>query len=222
MNAYNAEQPKQPEPPKPAFVHADGVSVNPKAVTLAINQYMYITPTVNPANANDKSVVWYSSNPKVCPVRTDGKIMGTTPGTAIITCWTMDGGKTATTKITVANVYAGQVAPSPAQAAPAAQKAQSTHSAQICYDTVCQILAAPQKGTILITADRPMAYDANVAAAMKMRPDVTVVAGFPFQGHYFHMALPAGYDLNPVLDKTGYVDWLVLCGLKNVTVAMLK
>jgi hypothetical protein len=68
-----------------------------------------------------------------------------------------------------------------------------------------------------------MAYDVNVAAALNMRPDVTLAATFPYQGHQCRMTLPKGYPLAAHCDKTGYVEWLQLCALNNgVVVQMLN
>ena len=190
-----------------------GISVNPTAVTLAINQYMYITPTVYPSNAANKSVTWTSSNPAAATVSSDGKVMGKAPGQTVITCRTNDGGKTATTVVTVGTAVAGSGAA--AQTAPVV--ANNTRSPQLCYQVVQQILGATPNATVTITTPQVMAYDVNVAAAMNMRPDVTLVCAFPFQGHNFTLTLPKGYGtkLNSHCDKQGYVEWLQLCALKD-------
>ena len=60
----------------------------------------------------------------------------------------------------------------------------------------------------------PMSFDLNVVNALKMRPDVSILATFPYQGHMVSMAVPAGFDLTPYLDN-GYADWAVLMTKKT-------
>ncbi len=194
------------------------VWVNPTTVTLAINQYMYITPSVYPANAADTSVIWKSANPGICTVTETGKITGVAPGTAVITCTTRDGGKTATTTVNVQNAVAGQKGTTTNPVV-----GNTSRSPEMCFTVTNAILVAAKGGKVDCPAVQPMAFDANVALAMKMRPDVTVTASFPFQGHNFVLTLPAGYDLSKHLDAQGYAEWLALCALKDgVVVTMVN
>ncbi len=196
----------------------ENVWVNPTTVTLAINQYMYITPSVYPANAADTSVTWASNNPGICTVSDNGKITGVAPGTAVITCRTRDGGKTATTTVNVQNVVAGQKGTTTNPVV-----GNTSRSSEMCFKVTNAILTAAPGSTVTCPAVQPMAFDTNVALAMKMRPDVTVAATFPFQGHNFVLTLPAGYDLSKHLDVQGYAEWLFLCALKDgVTVTMVN
>ena len=57
--------------------------------------------TVSPSNATNKSVTWLSSNPEVATVL-NGVVTPLTAGTTTITVTTVDGGKTATSLVTVA------------------------------------------------------------------------------------------------------------------------
>lgn len=200
-------------------VHVSSVSVNPTAVTLAINQYMYVTPTVHPSDAANTQVGWSSSNPQICSVSTNGKIQGRAPGVAVITCRSLDGNKIATTTVTVANVVAPGAAPAPV----APITATTTRDPMLSYNTTLKILQAAPNATVTISTVSPMSYDTNVAAALQMRPDVTLAATFPFQGHTFLMTLPAKYPLASHLDRNGYIDWLMLCALKDgVVVTIVK
>ena len=194
------------------------VWVNPSSVTLTQGQYTYITAEVSPANAVDRSVSWYSSNPGVAVVASNGQVTGVAPGSAVITCVTNSGGKQAQVYV---NVVAGAApAPAPAAPVPASQNAgtvavSDTHNAVFLFNTTQAILVAGQRATVTIPASQPMAYDTNVAAALRMRPDVTLVAVFPFQGHNFSLKLPAGYNLAGHLEANGYCEWLTLCQLKD-------
>ena len=192
------------------------VSVNPASVTLAINQYMYITSSVWPANAN-QSVSWASSNPAVVTVTRDGKITGMAPGTAVITCTSsVDSGKSAKTTVTVGTAVAGAPASSAAPAATTVPvMANISRDPMFCFDITNKILTSAPGAIVYANALQPMSYDANVAAALQMRPDITLIATFPFQGHNFRLTLPPAYNLAAQLDKTGYVEWLQLCTLTN-------
>lgn len=205
-------------------IAVQSVWVTPTTATLAINQYFYITPNIQPANAQNKSVTYVSSNPAVAVVAPDGKVTGVGPGQAVVNCITNDGHKVDATTVTVGTAVAPG-APAPAvPAAPVAPViATETRSPLLCYQTVQTILGATPNATVDVPALQPMAYDVNVAAALNMRPDVTLAATFPYQGHQFRMTLPKGYPLAAQCDKTGYVEWLQLCALNNgVVVQMLN
>ena len=206
-------------------IAVQSVWVTPTTATLAINQYFYITPNIQPANAQNKSVTYVSSNPAVAVVAPDGKVTGVGPGQAVINCITNDGHKVDATTVTVGTAVAPAVPAPAAPAAPAAGPivATETRSPLLCYQTVQAILGATPNATVVVPALQPMAYDVNVAAALNMRPDVTLAATFPYQGHQFRMTLPKGYPLAAQCDKTGYVEWLQLCALNNgVQVIMLN
>lgn len=191
------------------------VWVNPTSVTMAVGQYQYITANVGPADAANKGVGWSSSNNAVATVSDGGKVTAVAPGNAVITCRTFDGGKTAQTAIVVTGAPASSVGVVPVTSF-------NTRDPMLNYTVTKQILEAAPGATVAVPSTQPMSYDANVAAAMKMRPDVAVVASFPFQDHTFTMALPAGYDLAAQLDKTGYAEWLYLCTLKNGVVVTMQ
>ena len=77
-----------------------GVAISPTAVTLGVGYVIMPNVTVFPSDATDKSVTWTSSNPAIAGA--DGVyIFGVSPGTAIVTATTTDGGFTATCEVTV-------------------------------------------------------------------------------------------------------------------------
>ena len=66
--------------------------------------------TVSPANATNKNVIWESSNPEIATVdEATGLVTGIALGTATIIATSVDGGKTATTRVevveTLSNYY---------------------------------------------------------------------------------------------------------------------
>jgi PKD repeat protein len=82
-------------------VNVTAVSLAPATATLALNQTQQMTPAITPANATNKRVSWSSSNAAVASVSAAGVVTGVSAGTATITVTTQDGGKTATSEITV-------------------------------------------------------------------------------------------------------------------------
>ena len=81
-------------------VHVEGVSL-PESLTVEVGENETLKATVTPANADDKSVSWESSNDNIASVDQTGKVTGVANGTATITATSTDGGKTATCAVTV-------------------------------------------------------------------------------------------------------------------------
>lgn len=77
-----------------------GVKLDKTAVSVAVGKSVQLTGSITPAAAN-QNVTWSSSDSAVAKVDADGKVTGVKAGTAIITVKTVDGGKTATCKVTV-------------------------------------------------------------------------------------------------------------------------
>ena len=81
--------------------HTTGVVLDKESLTLPIYHIEQITKTIYPSDAAIKNVKWSSSNRTVASVDAAGKVIGITPGTAVITVTTADGGFTATCVVTV-------------------------------------------------------------------------------------------------------------------------
>jgi uncharacterized protein YjdB len=77
-----------------------GVSLNVAAANLEIGNTLQLTATVVPANANNKNVVWSSSDVTVAAVA-DGRVTGLKAGTAVITAVTEAGSHSASALVTV-------------------------------------------------------------------------------------------------------------------------
>ncbi len=67
------------------------ISLNKQAMTLNLGEEYTLTATIFPDNADDKTVIWSSSNPEVATVDSQGKVTALTTGTAAITATTTDG-----------------------------------------------------------------------------------------------------------------------------------
>lgn len=80
------------------LVDVVSVSIDKTSIQLKVGETVTLSATVNPSNANDKTVTWYSSDASIATVE-DGKIIALKLGTATITA--KAGDKTATCSITV-------------------------------------------------------------------------------------------------------------------------
>lgn len=86
-----------------SYVFPSSVTVTPASATIYNGSTIQLTATVLPANANNKSVTWHSSNASVATVSSEGLVTGIASGTAVITATTVDAGKSASATITVQN-----------------------------------------------------------------------------------------------------------------------
>jgi hypothetical protein len=83
-----------------------GISIEPATLTLSLGATQMLLATVTPADADDNTVTWSSSNPLVASVSAAGEVSALTLGMASITATA--GSKTASCAVTVKNpdVYA--------------------------------------------------------------------------------------------------------------------
>ena len=82
-------------------VAVTGVTLNKTALSIEAGQTEQLTASVLPANADDPSVTWSSSNTTVASVDGNGLVTANAAGSATITVTTKDGNKTATCTVTV-------------------------------------------------------------------------------------------------------------------------
>lgn len=77
----------------PSIIPVSGVSLDPKTLVLTEGGETYVlTAAVEPANATNKKVLWYTSNQKVATVSASGLIISVGAGNAIIRVTTEEGG----------------------------------------------------------------------------------------------------------------------------------
>ena len=81
---------------------ATNITLTPESAILTKKgETVQLIATVTPENTLDKKVIWSSSDSSVATVDANGLVTAVSNGTVIITATTEEGGKTATTKITV-------------------------------------------------------------------------------------------------------------------------
>lgn len=82
-------------------IRTTGVKLNKTSASITAGTYYQLKATVYPENATIKKLVWTTSNSSVAKVSASGKVFGLKAGTAVITCKTVEGGKTASFKVKV-------------------------------------------------------------------------------------------------------------------------
>jgi len=93
-----------------ANILVTGVGLNKNVIAVNIGSNETLSAVVAPANATDKYVYWYSSNTAVATVDSNGKVVGVSAGTAVITVTTLDGNKTVTCTVTVTEIVPPRLA----------------------------------------------------------------------------------------------------------------
>ncbi len=83
------------------MVHVGGVSVSLTTAVLFEGETLTLNATVSPANADNPSVVWSTSDESIASVDADGQVTAISQGTAMITVTSNDGGFTDATLISV-------------------------------------------------------------------------------------------------------------------------
>lgn len=83
------------------FIHVETVNLNKTVAALKLGDSLSLTATVAPENAHNKSITWSSSDPAVATVA-NGVVTPVTPGTAVITVTSADGGIKASCTVIVA------------------------------------------------------------------------------------------------------------------------
>lgn len=83
------------------YVRPTGISLNKTSTNINIGDSETLYATVTPANAANKNVTWSSSDESIATVNSSGTVTGVARGTVTITATTVDGGLTATCRVTV-------------------------------------------------------------------------------------------------------------------------
>lgn len=87
--------------PKPATIHVTGINITPSTLTTYKDVRQQLTVNVVPNNATNQTLSWSSSNNSVAIVAPGGIVIGSLPGTTVITATSQDGGFTSTCTVTV-------------------------------------------------------------------------------------------------------------------------
>ena len=80
---------------------AGGVRIEEKELTMSVGETKEVVATVIPETAENKSLIWESSNPEVATIDENGVVTAIANGKTTMTCKTVVGGYTATCTVTV-------------------------------------------------------------------------------------------------------------------------
>ncbi len=84
------------------YIDVAGVTLDQEAITLNTKPESYtLAAAVSPADAMNKNIRWQSSNPNIATVDGNGTVTAISPGNAVITVTTVDGGYTDSCNVTV-------------------------------------------------------------------------------------------------------------------------
>ena len=97
-----------------AQVPVSGVSVMPFSVQMEVGDTRYLTATVKPDNAADKTIRWETSDASVVSVN-NGVITALSPGNAVVRAVAVVGGKSGTCDVTVIESQTPPEPPGPAE-----------------------------------------------------------------------------------------------------------
>ncbi|WP_455621500.1 Ig-like domain-containing protein [Parabacteroides sp.] len=87
--------------PEPAPIPVEEITLNLTSATLERGESLRLIATVSPADADDTSVRWSTSDPAIADVDQTGLVLALSAGNATITATTNDGGKSASCEVTV-------------------------------------------------------------------------------------------------------------------------
>lgn len=123
-----------------------GIILDQREIELQVGSTFRLEATVEPFNAEDKSVIWRSSDTRVATVDTGGLVTVVGPGTAVITVQTADGNYTATCVI---NGPAGEAQGEPAESPQEAEEEQLAEENTPVHETITDDEAAETPGSRL-------------------------------------------------------------------------
>lgn len=83
------------------FIGVTGISINPDTVDLELESSLFIDATVQPSDASDKSLIWFTEDETIVTVDDNGQVVGIALGTTVVTATTIDGEFVAQVTITV-------------------------------------------------------------------------------------------------------------------------
>lgn len=172
-------------------VAVSGVALNKKVATINVGKTVTVKATVTPANADNKTLVWTSSNTKIATV-SNGVVKGVKAGRVIITAKTTDGSNiSATCTVTVkqpvtrislskkATMYTGKKLTLKAKVSPAnasnkalTWKSSNTKIAKVASNGV---VTGVKAGTVKITATAKDGSRKSATCTVTVRQSVSKI-----------------------------------------------
>ena len=82
---------------------------------------------------------------------------------------------------------------------------------------IANVADAPANGAFNIQTDRVSCFDKKMIQAFASRPDIDINVVFTYGGKKLKVTIPAGYDVNKLLDENGYCGFLRLMSILGST-----
>lgn len=82
---------------------------------------------------------------------------------------------------------------------------------------ISNVANVPANGAFNIITDQVACLDAGMISALSTRPDIDINIVFNYGGKQMKVTIPAGYDLNSLLDEFGYCGFLRLMSILGAT-----
>ena len=82
---------------------------------------------------------------------------------------------------------------------------------------IANVADAPQNGAFNIQTDRVSCFDKKMIQAFASRPDIDINVVFTYGGKKLKVTIPAGYEVNKLLDDNGYCGFLRLMSILGYT-----
>ncbi len=202
IKALEAEAKYRAEKEKEKEKRVTGIAVSSTDVVLTPGQTYQIIAYVKPDNARNKRAYFSSTNPSVASIDQSGVIRGNDVGSCVVTATSEEGGYSVCTTVRV----------NPGQIMAAQTISQDANWTAIAAN---MIIAALPGQTVNLVAPKAMSFDAGMMNALKARPDVSLLIAYPYNGHTYLMAVPAGYNLAAKADNTGKVSFIKLAAVKD-------
>ena len=206
--ARKREEERRAEEERRRNATVSGIWISTTDVTLTPGQTFQVIAGVKPDSASNKGISFSTNNAGVASIDGSGIIRANGTGSCMITARTNEGGYQACTyvKVNPAPVVAAQTV---------AQDSSWTATAANL------ILAAAPNATVNLVAPKALSFDAGMISALALRKDVQLLISYPYNGHAYLMAIPAGYNLAARADKNGKVSFLSLAAVKDGKIAVV-
>ena len=191
----------------PTVIAVTGVTLTPASAEIEKDTELQLTAAVIPGNATNQAVSFTSSDPAVASVDANGKVTGLKAGTSTITVTTADGGKTASSVITV-------VLPPMDQYSIAISANRETAAPGETVDFTVTLGPVDHLATMQLTLSIPEGLE-YVSGSAAMAEDLQATLGFDTLDWTENMLMLNGYGTRNYTNESETVLLTFRCKVKD-------
>ncbi len=155
----------------------DSIKLDKSETSLPVNGTDTLSETILPTKAENKSVTWWSDKPAVVSVDEDGNISALKEGTAIVYAQSVDGGYTASCKVTVNNAGSPSPSPNPTPSASPSPSASPTASASPSPSASPAPSSSPSPSASPAPSPEPEVIDPDAIMVVSQKLDLKPLFG---------------------------------------------